>query len=292
MNNRYSLSRRNFSISAGLTAISGMTLPLAFGANAAADKQTRAVENATVVSIRSPKGATHTLVTHNDGNVTIQLLEGPDGIVIVDSGDAVEYAESALSVAQAIGKPVTAVFLSHDHPDHTGGLVAYKSLPIFTTSGILNNIKSGPFPKPDNIDDVTSLDDAEVIFAGLELTVHTYRDAEALEQIVIEAPLLGTAVVQDLVYNNCYPFPGMDRNGWLNVLSQLKNTLNVEQLLVGHGYPTSRGALSGVIDYMSEYQQMISESSSGEELAEKLEQRWPNHLGRGLLKLQGFAFRG
>lgn len=60
-----------------------------------------------------------------------------------------------------------------------------------------------------------------------------YKNAEALEQIVIEAPEKGTAILQALVYNNAYFFPGMDRPGWINVLADLGDKLEVETLLAG-----------------------------------------------------------
>jgi len=99
-------------------------------------------------------------------------------------------------------------------------------------------------------------------------------------------------VVQDLVYNNCYMFPGMNRPNWINVLAELQGKLEVDNLLVGHGYPTSRGELAVAIDYLNTYQTLVGESSDGKDLAAKMTAKWPNHMGEGLLGLQGFAFRG
>ncbi|MEM7256610.1 MAG: MBL fold metallo-hydrolase [Pseudomonadota bacterium] len=286
------ITRRQFGLAAGLTAIGAGTLPATMWNQASAAAHTTKINNAMVVVMSSPAGTTHTLVTHNDGRVTIQILEGPDGLIIVDSGEAPEYAESALLLAKHLNKPVEGVFISHDHPDHTGGLSAFQGLPIMTTSGILANIKNGPFPKPANINDVVSMDKGEISLGGLSLTIHNYKNAEAMEQIVIEAPELDTAVLQDLVYNNCYLFPGMDRPNWMRVLESLQSSLPVQNLLVGHGYPTSIGEFSTAIDYLQEYQLLVAESDNGDELAEKVKARWPNHMGEGLLALQGFAFRG
>jgi glyoxylase-like metal-dependent hydrolase (beta-lactamase superfamily II) len=286
------MTRRRFGITAALTAVGTATLPASFTRLAHATSNNVSIKNATLVTLRAPAGATHTLVTTNDGRVTIQILEGPDGLILIDSGEAPDYAASAVEFAQSLGKPVAAVMLSHDHPDHTGGLPAYAGLPIMTTTGILNNIKNGPFPKPSNIGDIDSLDDTSVSIAGLNLRIHNIKDAEAAEQIVIEAPELKTAVVQDLVYNNCYMFPGMNRPNWMEALSDLQARLEVDNLLVGHGYPSSRGELSSAIDYLSDYQLLISESADGKELAEKVKRKWPNHMGEGLLALQGFAFKG
>lgn len=196
-----SIERRRFGLAAGLTALSATALPLGMRSRAHADSHGTGNDNGLFVRLSSPAGSTHTLVTYNDGRVTIQLLEGPTGLIVVDAGEAPEYAKTVLQLAESLNKPIEAVFISHDHPDHTGGLPAYDGLPIMTTSGILTNIKNGPFPKPSNLDQVTTMDNDEISIGGLSLKIHNYKDAEALEQIVIEAPELDTVVVQDLVYN-------------------------------------------------------------------------------------------
>lgn len=283
------ISRRTFVASAGLGSVSAAAAMV--GGRAHAQSSSKPIENATLVSIAKPAGTSHTFVTNNDGRVTIQILEGPTGSILVDSGDATQYSAEARAFAEALGKPIEAVLLSHDHPDHTGGLTSYSGLPIFISSGILANIQNGPFPKPDNLGEVQSLDDTEASFGGLNLLIHNYKNAEALEQIVIEAPEMGTAILQDLVYNNAYFFPGMDRPGWINVLADLRNKLEVETLLVGHGYPTSQGELTAAIDYLSEYSEMVATSSGPEELVAKMKERWPKRMAAGILDLQGFAFR-
>lgn len=287
------ISRRKFIASTGIGSVSAAAAMVGAASIPVANAQAmrKPVEHATLVSIEKSAGTAHTFVTKNDGRVTIQVLEGPTGSIMVDSGDDPKYAAEARAFAEALGKPIEAVMLSHDHPDHTSGLPAYEGLPIFTTSGILANIQSGPFPKPDNLADVQELDDTEASFGGLNLRIHNYKNAEALEQIVIEAPEMGTAILQDLVYNNAYFFPGMDRPGWINVLGDLRSKLEVETLLVGHGYPTSQGELTAAIDYLSEYSEMVAQSSGPEELVMKMKERWPKRMATGILELQGFAFQ-
>ena len=285
------ISRRHFIATTGIGSVSAAAAMVGGTAAANAQGSRQSVQHATLVSIEKPAGATHTFVTNNDGRVTIQVIEGPTGCVVVDSGDDPKFASEARAFAEALGKPIEAVMLSHDHPDHTGGLTAFAGLPIFTASGILANIRNGPFDKPENLGDVQAIDDAEASFGGLNIRIHNYKNAEALEQIVIEFPELGTAVLQDLVYNNAYFFPGMDRPGWISVLGDLRGKLEVETLLVGHGYPSSKGELTAAIDYLTEYSEMVTQSAGPEELVAKMKERWPNRLALGILDLQGFAFR-
>ena len=66
----------------------------------------------------------------------------------------------------------------------------------------------------------------------------------------------------------------------------------METLLVGHGYPASRGELTAAIDYLSEYDAMMKASSGPQELVARMKERWPDRMADGILNLQGFAFRG
>lgn len=287
------VSRRRFIAGAGIGSVSAAAAMVGASSSSSAMAMTspKSIEHATLVSIKKPAGTAHTFVTKNDGRVTIQVIEGPNGSIIVDSGEDLKYSAEARAFAEALGKPIEAVMLSHDHPDHTSGLHSFAGLPIFTNSGILANIKNGPFPKPDNLTEVQVLDDKEASFGGLNLRIHNYKNAEALEQIVIEIPEMETAVLQDLVYNNAYFFPGMDRPGWINVLGDLRSKLEVETLLVGHGYPSSQGELTAAIDYLSEYSEMVSKSAGPEDLVAKMKERWPKRMAKGILDLQSFAFR-
>ncbi|MEJ8563135.1 MBL fold metallo-hydrolase [Yoonia sp. GPGPB17] len=285
------ISRRRFIATTGVGSVSAAAAMAGASTTASAQTTRQPIEHATLISIQKAAGATHTFVTNNDGRVTIQVIEGPTGSILVDSGDDQKYAAEARAFAEALGKPIDAVMLSHDHPDHTSGIPSYAGLPIFTSSGILANITNGPFDKPSNLAEVQAFDDAEASFGGLNLRIHNYKNAEALEQIVIEFPELGTAVLQDLVYNNAYFFPGMDRPGWINVLGDLQSKLEVESLLVGHGYPSSQGELTAAIDYLSEYSEMVAQSAGPEELVVKMKERWPDRMAQGILELQGFAFR-
>ncbi len=54
-----------------------------------------------------------------DGNSVV--LEGRDGLVVVDTGRHAEHADALVAFARAAGKPVRAVVNTHWHLDHVGG---------------------------------------------------------------------------------------------------------------------------------------------------------------------------
>lgn len=57
-----------------------------------------------------------------DHGVNMVMVEGPEGLVLFDTGLHQEYAERALARIRAISdKPVVAIIYSHHHPDHING---------------------------------------------------------------------------------------------------------------------------------------------------------------------------
>ena len=275
-----SISRRQFGRMSAISSVAGAAAATGFAAKGARAQSTglAAVASATLVSVTRPAGTSHTFVTDNDGRVTIHLIEAPEGLIIVDSGDGEKWAREVRAMADAMAKPIAGVLVSHDHPDHISGLAAYGGAPIMTTQGILDNIASAPWPSPDILAEAQPIEPGPLKLGGLELGVSVYRDAEAAEQIVVEIPEMDTAIVQDLVYNNAFFFPGVDRSNWIATLETLRGDLEVETLLVGHGYPASRGELTAAIDYLTEFEAMIAAASGPEELGARMRERWPDRM--------------
>ena len=58
----------------------------------------------------------------------IIFIEGPSGLVVMDTGFRVEKANSAIAAIRKISeKPIKAVIYSHGHADHVGGSAAFKA---------------------------------------------------------------------------------------------------------------------------------------------------------------------
>src|SRR3984885_15533566 len=65
----------------------------------------------------------HSYLSPLDGfHVTTQMIEGPTAVVIFDGQLLLPYAGEVASYAQALGKPVDRIILSHAHTDHWSGL--------------------------------------------------------------------------------------------------------------------------------------------------------------------------
>lgn len=167
------------------------------------------------------------------------------------------------------------MLISHDHPDHTYGLPAYAGLPIFTTQGFIDNGKAAPWGFPSNWSDVIPTEPGALQLAGVEVLIRKFNDAEAQEQIVITIPEIDVTIVQDLVYNDTFIYPGYNRSGWLDVLETLRNDVDTTTLLVGHGHPAHVAELGAQIDFINDYDALVAVSDGPVDLADRLRQKWP-----------------
>jgi alkyl sulfatase BDS1-like metallo-beta-lactamase superfamily hydrolase len=73
------------------------------------------------------------------------LIEGSDGVVIVDTTETLEAASHILAEFRKItDKPVKAIIYTHSHPDHVGGAAAFVpagvSVPIYAQEDVARNM--------------------------------------------------------------------------------------------------------------------------------------------------------
>lgn len=67
-------------------------------------------------------------VAHGFDMSNIIFIEGPEGLVVMDTGFRVEKAQLAIAAIREItDKPIVAVIYSHGHGDHVGGSAAFKA---------------------------------------------------------------------------------------------------------------------------------------------------------------------
>jgi alkyl sulfatase BDS1-like metallo-beta-lactamase superfamily hydrolase len=71
------------------------------------------------------------------------LLEGDDGVVIVDTMETLEAAQQVRDAFRAItSKPVNAIIYTHSHPDHIGGAAAFAEpgVMVIAQDGVAGNM--------------------------------------------------------------------------------------------------------------------------------------------------------
>lgn len=64
-------------------------------------------------------------------SVNAFVVELPNKVVVVDTTLAISSAKELRAIADGTGKPIEAVLITHGHPDHFTGLVAFPSIPSY-----------------------------------------------------------------------------------------------------------------------------------------------------------------
>lgn len=217
------------------------------------------------------EGSTEYFTSENGGAiVNCALIETGTGIVIVDTGPSRRYGEALLEVARGLnGRGVTAIVITHHHPDHFFGNQVFGAAPIHALpetralaasegDGFADNMyrllgdwMRGTEPVPPNADIASSL--LEIggrTFRTLPLSGHTGADLALLDQKT------GTLIAGDLAFLNRAPTtPHADLDAWRAALSTLEG-IDAAAILPGHG-PLDRSGQSlaqtrAYIDWLEE----------------------------------------
>lgn len=242
-----------------------------------------------------------------DGNSV--LFEGPDGLLLLDTGRHIEHSRKLIETIQARGKPLRWIVNSHWHLDHIGGnaelRAAFPQAKVMASdavmaarSGFLARYRAQvaeQIDKPDTSDaqrlafkrelaiidnqaaqtpDVSVQASGEQVLAGRKMMVGLARNAATAGDVWlydIEARVLASG---DLV---TLPVPFLDTacaERWSSALDTLA-AQPFEQLIPGHGQPLTR---EGFERYRRGFKSLL-QCAAGTQAAAECTTGWLSTLG-------------
>ncbi|MEL6690874.1 MAG: MBL fold metallo-hydrolase [Pseudomonadota bacterium] len=222
-------------------------------------------------------------------NVTSHVIELGDQLLVVDATMLPPTAAEVTALIAATGKPVHTAYVSHEHPDHWGGVSTFEGVNFVTLPEIREGLRAeatgGDFPEPTSLLNGADLALGETTIGGVTVEFRAYDNAEAPKAIVAVLPEQKVAVVQDLVYNGIYFAPGVDRKNWIATLEGMRDDPSFETLLVGHGHPTTRGDLDNAIQYLRTFDAAWDAGDTPDAVAAAMREAYPGFGGEFLLGL-------
>ncbi|MFK8000481.1 MAG: MBL fold metallo-hydrolase [Polyangiales bacterium] len=241
----------------------------------------------------------HTLVSRADrvGTAT-HVIEGPTGVVVVDTHLVRRDARALRAFVDAIGKPVERVIISHGHPDHYFGLEYFEDLPTYALPESIADMRrrwrghrSGHVARiGDAITDYARFPANELApggenIGGVEFQFESVVNGEDVTQLVVRLPAQHVLIVQDLSSQGYHPFVGTLRlRAWRDVLSRLiqetHESASETYVLVGHGPPGGAELLEGTRAYLPVAEEVIAAGPATQgEFVDTMKERFPDLEG-------------
>ena len=228
---------------------------------------------------RTPQYRIHTYTAAEPGLlVNSYLVEGADGVVLVDANLLQSDVRALAARVAALRKPLLGVFVTHAHPDHFNGLpvLAGDGVPVFAAAAVADTIAAvapakraqwqpvygDEWPGTHRVPDHRLASGESVELGGLTFTVHGAGAAESHADSYI---LLGSdAFIGDLAFNGTHPYTADGHTGaWLDALDAIAGPLAGLRLHPGHGAGGDVAMLGEQRRYLLMYRECVRRLADG-----------------------------
>lgn len=204
------------------------------------------------------------------GSVNTHWIETPTSVIVIDVQRDTTHAAEAIDAIRALGKPVSAILITHGHPDHYVGVHQFQQewpgLKVYASPETTRVIETDHYGYHEVVRQLTPDEAPEVfvvpdqVFAngttleidGVTIQTREMGPAEATSTTAFYLPATGDLYPGDLILNDMHGFFYEERSGLvLDALNRLR-VFFPEAVFVhpGHGTP---GAFQTLVDKQEEY---------------------------------------
>ena len=218
-------------------------------------------------------------------SVNSYLIEGADSVAVIDAQRSLSSAKKLLGIIEQIQKPVSAIVLTHPHPDHFGGLPvltkAYPQAPLYALSQTRDSIAGGAngyIEKSkqvlgDDFDEAIPLPNQSVqtgeklILAGVSFQVDNAGVGEADCMMMLYAPEENVLFCADVIQHDMTAFLLEGHlEAWLEQIEAVSAKYHaVQTVYPGHGTSGTAEALFAFQrTYLQTFQRLVLERKTAD----------------------------